>query len=347
MVKKKKLWRKTLSDSQSTKVAAEALKDQSKKKEELFSVDTLGNEPGPVVYPDKFAKEKFPVSMSKADYWKLKQIPIKRPRADNSDMFDLWADEGEELQEKSNSHIPAVIKPLPGLSYRPEKSDQEDIIQRVVEEEMIKEEEAKKHEEIINGYVVVENDPSPEQSEDETEANFKNPPIKIKNLTNTQKNIKKRNKLKEKLKKVLSIERKTQKQLEKIPQITKELERLEKKYQALREDDLLHKKLKVELEKTGEIVPKIRMGKFRYKKPETLANINPADNLRKMNVKGNVVEERLDSFIRRKMVDLYKPKDKKLVVIKENSNNEREREYTAARMAKKNEKESGNISLTK
>ena len=89
------------------------------------------------------------------------------------------------------------------------------------------------------------------------------------------------------------------------------------------------------------------MGKFRYKKPETQASIQPSDTLRKVNIKGNNVEERMDSFIRRKMVDMYKPRDKKPFTLKENSNNEKEREYTLNRLKQKLEKESGNISISK
>ena len=47
------------------------------------------------------------------------------------------------------------------------------------------------------------------------------------------------------------------------------------------------------------------------------------------------------------MVDMYKPRDKKPFTLKENSNNEKEREYTLNRLKQKLEKESGNISISK
>ena len=260
----------------------------------------------------------------------------------------MWAEENEG---KSNlaSHIPAVINPHPGQSYRPDKLHHEEILEKIVQEEEIKENDNAKHLEVLNSYRVIEEDHSPEESDDDDEPiNFrKNPKIVEKHLTNTEKNIKKRNILKEKQKKILAAERKAQKKIENVPQISQELERLDKKYEKLRGEKEIQKKAKIELEKTGEIVPKIRMGKFRYKKPETQASIQPSDTLRKVNIKGNNVEERMDSFIRRKMVDMYKPRDKKPFTLKENSNNEKEREYTLNRLKQKLEKESGNISISK
>jgi septum formation topological specificity factor MinE len=345
MVKKKKLWRKTLVDMESTKVAAEALRALSLPKE-LYTHDVLGETlASDPVYPEKFAKEKYPSSLSRSDYFKIKNLPIKRPRADQSEVFDMWQEENEGSYHKP-SHIPAVISPHPGQSYRPEKNYHQEILEKIVEEEQIKEIDEKKHNEVVNSFRVIDNDPSPVQSEDEIPVEFaKNPRVVEKYLTNTQRNIKMRNKLKEKLKKMLAVERKTQKQLDKIPQITKELERLQKKYKQIREAKKDYQKIKIELEKTGEMVPKIRMGKFRYKKPETQAIIEPSDNLRKLRVKGNNIDERMDSFIRRKMVDLYKPKDKKTVVIKDCTGWDNAKELHEARLKQKLDRESGNLTL--
>ena len=347
MVKKKKLWRKALDDSQYTKAAVDALKARSASTV-LYTHDTLGENTAPEpIYPEKFAREKFLQSISRSDHFKIKNLPIKRPRADNSEIFDMWSGDGKGVAGQI-SHIPAVINPHPGQSYRPDKLYHEDILDRVVQEEQVKQNDSEKHVEVINSYRVIDEDHTPEESEDETPAEFiRNPKVVEKYMTNTQKNIKKRNQLKEKLKKIMASERKTQKQLDKIPQINQELERLDRKYTKLRGEKEIQKKIKVELEITGEIVPRIRMGKFRYKKPETQASIQLSDNLRRLEVKGNNVEERMDSFIRRKMVDMSKSKDKKQFVIKDCSNNEKAIEFQLSRLKKQQEKDSGKISLSK
>lgn len=347
MVKKTRLWRKTISDVQYTKNAVENLKALSSTGP-VYTHDVLGDVgKSDSPYPEKFAKEKFPATLSRSDHFKIKNLPVKRPRADQSQIFDMWEEENEG-KNTEYSHIPSVINPHPGQSYRPDKLHHEDILEDIIKEEQVKETDIDKHEQVLNSYRVIEEDHSPVESEDDEPGNFlTNRRVVEKYMTNTQKNVKKRNQLKEKLKKILSAERKTQKQIEKIPHITQELERLDKKYLKLREEKNINQQIKIELEKTGEIVPKIRMGKFRYKKPESQASINPSDSLRKMAVKGNSVEERMDSFIRRQMVDLYKSKDKKKVVVKDCSNNERAIEFQLARAKKQAERETGNIALNK
>ena len=345
MVKKTKLWRKTLPDRESTKAAAEALKDISRDKNQFFE-DRQGKQDNVEIYPAKFAKEKFPQSFTRAEHFMQKKLPVKRPRADQSEVFDLWQEEGEGSFEKTyeNAHIPAVIRPHPGQSYRPEAVSHEDVLDKVVEEEAVKEEDEKRLSQLLNGYQVLDYDPSPEQSEDEAPPDFThNPPVKVKYLTNTEKNIKKRNLLKEKLKRIMADDKKSKKQFEQIPVISRQLDNLEKKYKSLREEEKLRKKMKIELEASGDIVPRIRMGKFRYKQPETVASVTTADNLRKMSVKGSVVEERMDSLVRRKMVDLATPRDAKKVVIKEYVNNERISMIVEARAKKEKLKEAGII----
>ena len=345
MVKKTKLWRKTLPDRESTKAAAEALKDKSRDKDEYIE-DRQGKQDTVEIYPAKFAKAKYPQSFTKSEHFLLKKLPVKRPRADQTEVFDLWEEEGQGSFEKNyqNSHIPAVIKPHPGQSYRPEAVYHEDVLEKVVEEEAVKEEDEKRLNQVLHGYQVVENDPSPEQSEDDDSiTNTKNPPVKVKYLTNTEKNIKKRNMLKEKLKRIMADDKKSKKQFEQIPIISRQLDNLEKKYKGIREEEKLQKKMKIELEASGDIAPKIRMGKFRYHQPETVVSLTPADNLRKMSVKGSVVEERMDSLVRRKMVDLATPRDAKKVVIKEYVNNERISMIVEARNKKENQKDSGII----
>ena len=342
-----------MSDSSSSKAAAEALRTLYSAND-MFTHDTKGETLAPVEkYPTKFAPEKFSKTLSRSDHFKLKNLPIKRPRADQSQVYDLWAEENELglslTNDKNKSHIPAVISPHPGQSYRPDKVYHDDILDTVVVEELVKEEDNQKREEVLNSFRVIEEDVDVQESEDDEPAEFiKNPRVVEKHFTNTQKNIRIRNKLKEKLKKIMAKEKKTQKQLDKIPQIIKSLDSLDKNYKALREEEKNYKKLKIELEKTGEIVPRIRMGKFRYKKPETAANIEPSEALRKINNKANNVEERMDSFIRRKMVDLYKGNQKKFVVIKDcyNTDQERHEERLKEALKKEKEKETGNISLS-
>jgi predicted metal-dependent peptidase len=87
------------------------------------------------------------------------------------------------------------------------------------------------------------------------------------------------------------------------------------------------------------------MGKFRYKQPETVAALQPSDVLRKMTVKGSAVEERMDSLVRRKMVDLAKPRDPKKVYIKEYVNNEREQMIIESRSKQTSNQSAGHIPL--
>lgn len=348
MVKKTRLWRKTIPDGESTKAAAEALRARSTSK--VGYVEDTQGEKKVEIYPEKFAPAKYAPSKTKSEHFKLKNLPVKRPRADQTEVFDLWDEEPSTTVSKKPefSHIPAVINPHPGQSYRPEAVYHEDVLEKIVEEEYLKELDEKKHQEIINGYKVIENDPSPVESEDDEPINFrKNPTVKVKYYTNTEKNIKDRNKLKEKLKRIIADDKRSQKKFEQIPIMLKQMENLTRKYKKLRGEEVVRKKMKIELETQGEIVPKIRMGKFRYKKPETVGQIEPSEVLRKMNVKGNSVEERFDSFIRRKMVDLATPKDAKKVVIKDCSNNEREKEFHEAKARERAQKASGIIPLLK
>jgi hypothetical protein len=349
MVKKTKLWRKTLPDKESSRVAAEALKEKSRPAD-FFLEDRTGQKEEVPTYPEKFAKQKFPPSKTPAEHFLSKKLPVKRPRADQSEMFDLWEEDalGGAPVGKSyeNSHIPAVIRPHPGQSYRPDSTFHSNILEKVAQEEAVKEQDEIRHQEIINGFKVVDYDPSPEQSEDETPAVFvQNPPVKVKYLTNTQKNVKKRNQLKEKLKRIISQDKKSQKQFEQIPIIMKQLDNLSRKYKSLREEEKARKKMKIELEANGEIAPRIRMGKFRYKQPETVAALQPSDVLRKMTVKGSAVEERMDSLVRRKMVDLAKPRDPKKVYIKEYVNNEREQMIIESRSKQTSNQSAGHIPL--
>lgn len=348
MVKKTRLWRKTIPDAESTKASAEIIRAKSTSKAS-YTEDTQGEKQAEL-YPKQFAPVKYAPSTTKSEHFLLKNLPVKRPRADQSELFDLWSEEtpSSHTNKPEFSHIPAVINPHPGQSYRPEAVYHEDMLEKIVEEEHNKEQDEIKHQEVVNGYRVIENDPSPAESEDDEPISFrKNPTVKVKYYTNTEKNIKKRNQLKEKLKRIVASEKKSQKKFDQIPEMLKQMDNLNRKYKHLREEEGVRKKMKIELEAQGEIVPKIRMGKFRYKKPETVGDINPADVLRKMNVKGNLVEDRFDSFVRRKMVDLAKPKDPKKVVIKECSNNEREKEFYEAKARQKSQKALGLIPLNK
>jgi hypothetical protein len=348
MVKKKKLWRKTLPDKQSTKAAVEVMRSQ-RVSTDLFTTDTVGLVEKPKeLYPSLFAKPKFPASMSKADFCRLKDLPIKRPRAEAGETFDLWA-EDREAAPLEKSHIPAVLRPHPGTSYRPEALGHAQVLEKVAAEESRKEEDLKKHAEVVNSFRVVEEDSSPDLSaaEEEGETEFvKNRTVVAKYLTNTQRNVKERNKLKEKMKKMMAKQKKEQMMFEKAPKILGELERMDEQYRELREEKELRKKMKIELESTGELAPRIRMGKFRYNQPETVASLTPTDSLRKLKVKGNAVEERVDSFIRRKMVDLATPRPAKKVVIKDCSQNEREKAFAEALVEKKKAAKSGKITIS-
>ena len=88
------------------------------------------------------------------------------------------------------------------------------------------------------------------------------------------------------------------------------------------------------------------MGKYRYQKPETLGSLEIPQQLRKMKAKGSVVEDRFDSYVRRRMVDLDPgPHKKKKAVIKEKSQGQVAQELHETRLKQKQAAAEGKIQV--
>ncbi|CAG9314823.1 unnamed protein product [Blepharisma stoltei] len=353
MVKKIKLNKKKAEATSIENLQEETTKPKIPK--DLFMIDKKGDDSiqkklAPQ-YPEKFAKDKEIRSFTKGEKRRLEKLkPSKSKPQKEENLYDLWNDDTQATApETKKTHIPAVLAPHPGQSYLPSKEEHNDLLEKIIEEEENAEAKKQKVNEILNSYKVVDDLPSPVESEeeDDTPANFiKNPPVKEKFLTNTEKNVKMRGKLKEKLKKIQADERKFKKQIDQLPQIMGEIKKEEKIRKQSKEEFELQKRLREELEMRGEKAPKIRMGKFRYELPETIGVVDLPSNLRKVSVKGNVTEDRFDSLIRRKMIDMDEGKPRKRqMVTKESRTGDTAKVMHEERKKKEEEKLTGNIAL--
>jgi len=314
----------------------------------LFFEDKAGKQ-DPTSYPTKFAKQKFPKPINKTQKNQINKLKhTQQPKAQEQAVYDLWEQEQEvPLREKPNQHIPAVIPPHPGQSYKPDSPSHKSLLEKVIDEEAKSEHQTHVYNMTVNNYKVVEEDPEPPDLEDPGETNFiQNPPVKAKFLTNSEKNQKKRKVLKKKLEEEIKAKQEALQKIDQIRSIMKNLEKEEISQEIKKLQKELKKTETKELEAKGEKAPKIRNGKFCYKLPATTANLEVPGSLRQLTVKGNSAEERLDSLIRRRLIDVEEPEPKKQIKVKEYTPGGQEKKMHDSRAKKQNELETGVISLS-
>lgn len=334
MVKKKRAWRKNIDDSHSKRTEIEERLQQDTQ----FTLDTTGDlalQRKIIVYPEKFAKDRIPRRPNKPKNTK-KGPAVKTP--DTTTEFDLWGQEqGGTRVVWPESHIPAVIPAKPGQSYRPSEGDHAQVLSAIVHEEELKLQKAEEYRRMTESYRVLEFDEeSPQLSEDDGEAHFRqNPPVKEKHLTNSEKNRKLKNTLMERYRKELGKKKQITKDINGIPGIIKDIEAEEQANEVLRGELNTRNEQKLRLQAKGDAIPKIVMGKTLYAQPETLGSRTVPQHLRSVQLKGNSIEERFDSYVRRRMVDIdLGPKKKKVTVFKTKHTGE-----GARKMQRKREKQ--------
>jgi hypothetical protein len=357
---KKKKWRKQLDDAPAIEAATQIYADKkAKANDALFTLDTVGDlsvQQKIKQYPDKFASVKKILPPTKTSIKQTekyaKKPATKASNKSGSQMFDLWVNaEAQSRTVKSeNAHIPAVLPPVNGVSYRPTEDAHNNILQRVIEEEVAKDVKSQETQQYLHNYKIIEEDVSVSESSDEEEEISepkKNPRVdSSKKLTKTERNIQMRKKLHTLLRKKEAEERKALKLIDQAPRIAKELAKEEKIREQFRARKRQRDEEKLEDEKLGLLTPKVRLGNFHYHEPDTAAPISVSQNLRNLKVKGGGAEERLDMLIRRKMVDMStgKPSRTKYLVKERLSGRESREKQKGAKKSEEMRKE-GNLSI--
>mmetsp|Transcript_13423 Transcript_13423/g.25261 ORF Transcript_13423/g.25261 Transcript_13423/m.25261 type:complete len:363 (+) Transcript_13423:1278-2366(+) len=350
---KKKVWRRQIDSKPALEVikegtataAAQTLDDKS-----LFFTDTVGDERlkrKVANYPAKFYTPKERVAKQK-----LKKVPGPQAKREKTEVYDIW---GEEEQRKKstipNSHIPAILPPLAGQSYNPKDEDRERVLLKVAAEEQDDIADTEHADKVLHGFTIVDEvQRTPEESENEDEGDYlHNPPVAEKKLTEKQRKRMMLLKLTEKMSKKEALERRKGKQYDQIPSMISQLKAAAEVKRKLKEKDEALKALTKDEQAKGLAAPKFRMGTFSYKAPLTEADLSGTSKeaLRKVEVKGNLVETFFDSVTRRKLVDRDegRPKRPNKEVMKNRLTGGVSAAMQEARKKRKLEEASGSIAL--
>ena len=351
---KKKQWRhlpdsapvETLQTEFQQKTAATLPADQ------LFVVDKKGDQAtARRTYPDKFAKERVKTVGKKAGKQHTAQQRTEKKDGETG-VFDLWGGEeaqGEKREQEGRlDHIPAVIPPLPGQSYNPRKPDLETAWSKVLTEETQKDHAASEHQRIVHGFTVVETDAViPSDSEGEGETQFrKNPPTLNRKPTKAKVNKKMRWLMRLREGEREKEQKELNKAVDQIPKIIAETESRKPQIDAEYELTLKRQREEKELEASGMKAPKLCMGQYVYKLPETEAVYSQEPkSLRQMKAKASAVDTCFDSLVRRGKVDLCEAKRKPKIISKNRYTGELGRETQLEREAKKQEQAAGTIKM--
>jgi hypothetical protein len=357
---KKKMWRRQID----TQPALKALKEdfaaslaQTLDDKSLFFTDSKGSERlkrKAGAYPTHFYTPNTRVSTEKVKPAKAASRPTKGKTGKDTGVFDLWDDEASSKPKDAKSHIPAVLPPMAGQSYNPKDEDKERVLLRIVEEENAAVIAKEEQEKVLNSFTIVDKVAlTPEQSEEEEEEGYlQNPPVSAeKKLTEKQRRHRLLIKQTEKVSKSQAVQRKVGKQADQIPTMLKQLKAAGEVSRALKVKEAALKELERTEESFGLSAPKFRMGTFTYKAPLTDADLTgkSSEALRKIEVKGNLVESFFDSVTRRKLVDRDegKPKRPGKEVMKNRWSGEVSNAMQEARKKRKLEEASGSIALQK